>query len=111
MARVISRRAWCAAAAGLAVAVMFALSLGGGSAGAQTTPQVTAAGTINGSPIRVGTRLTATGGSLTGPTGTRRGGSGSPARPNARSWTSAYRGRCTRTATRSNPATSVATSS
>ncbi len=89
MARLISRRAWCAAAAGLAVAVMFALSLGG-SAGAQTTPQVTAAGTINGSPIRVGTRLTASGGSWSGPQGTTARWEWFACPANARSWTECF---------------------
>jgi hypothetical protein len=60
-----------AVTAGLAVVVTLVLMLGGSNAGAQTTPQVNAPGTINGSPIRVGTRLTATGGSWSGPTGTQ----------------------------------------
>ena len=54
MARVISRRAWCAAAAGLAVALAFVLVAGRVARTRRATPQVTQAGTINGSPIRVG---------------------------------------------------------
>jgi hypothetical protein len=68
---------------------MFALSLGG-SAGAQTTPQVTQAGTINGSPIRVGTRLTASGGAWTGPSGTTARWEWFACPPNARSWTECF---------------------
>ena len=89
MARVISRRAWCAVAAGLAVAVLFALSLGG-SADAQSTPQVNQAGTINGSPIRVGTRLFATGGSWSGPPGTAARWEWFACPANARSWTACF---------------------
>ena len=69
MARVISWRAWWAAGAGLSAVILLVLALGG-SAVAQSTPQVSQAGTINGSPIRVGTVLTATGGSWGGPQGT-----------------------------------------
>lgn len=89
MARVISRRAWCAVAAGLAVALALVLSLGG-SADAQSTPQVTQAGTINGSPIRVGTRLTASGGAWSGPSGTTARWEWFACPPNARSWTDCF---------------------
>ena len=66
--------------AGFAVAVALVLMLGGGDADAQSQPQVNSPGTINGSPIRVGTRLTATGGNWSGPPGTQARWSGSPAR-------------------------------
>ena len=89
MSRVISRRAWYAAAAGLAVVVLLALGLGS-SADAQSTPQVTQAGTINGTPIRVGTRLTATGGSWSGPQGTTARWEWFACPANARSWTDCF---------------------
>jgi hypothetical protein len=62
LALVMKRRALYTAAAGVAVAVALVLMLGGGDAGAQSQPTVYQAGTINGSPIRVGTRLWASGG-------------------------------------------------
>jgi hypothetical protein len=89
VARVISRRVWCAAAAGLAVMVLLVLSLGG-SADAQSTPQVNQAGTINGSPIRVGTTLTASGGSWSGPSGTTARWEWFACPANARSWTDCF---------------------
>jgi hypothetical protein len=70
VARLISRRVF-GAAAGAAVALALVLSLGGGPAGAQSQPRVTQAGTISGNPIRVGTRLTASGGSWSRPRGTQ----------------------------------------
>ena len=86
MARVISRRAWSAVAAGMAVALVFVLMLAGGEAGAQSSPVVNSPGTINGSPIRVGTRLTATGGSWGGPQGTTARWEWFACPANARSW-------------------------
>jgi hypothetical protein len=86
VARVIPRRAWSAVAAGMAVAVACVLMLGGGDAGAQTQPQVNSPGTINGSPIRVGTRLTATGGSWSGPSGTQARWEWFACPANARAW-------------------------
>jgi len=65
----MKRKTWNQAAAGLAAAVMLVLVLGGGSASAQNRPTVSEAGTINGSPIQVGTVLTASGG-RSGPQGT-----------------------------------------
>jgi hypothetical protein len=75
-----------AVTAGLAVAVALVLMLGGGNAGAQSSPVVYEAGTINGSPIRVGTRLTATGGRWSGPQGTQARWEWFSCPPNARSW-------------------------
>jgi hypothetical protein len=89
VARVIGRRAWCAAAAELAVAMALVLSPGG-SADAQSPPQVNQAGTINGSPIRVGTRLTASGGSWSGPSGTTARWEWFACPANARSWTECF---------------------
>jgi hypothetical protein len=89
VARVIRTRAWSAAAAGLAAVVMLVLSQGG-SAAAQNQPQVNQAGTINGSPIRVGTRLTASGGSWSGPSGTQARWEWFACPENARSWTDCF---------------------
>jgi hypothetical protein len=89
VARVISRRVWCAAAAGLAVVVMLVLVLGS-SADAQSAPQVNQAGTINGTPIRVGTRLTATGGNWSGPSGTTARWEWFACPANARAWTDCF---------------------
>jgi hypothetical protein len=90
VARVISRRAWSAVAAGMAVAVALVLMLTGGKAGAQTSPQVHSPGTINGSPIRVGTRLTASGGSWSGPTGTQARWEWFACPANSRAWYQCY---------------------
>ena len=76
--------------AGIAVALTFVLMLGGGDAGAQSQPQVNSPGTINGSPIRVGTRLTATGGSWSGPSGTQARWEWFACPANARSWYQCY---------------------
>ena len=90
MALRIRRRAWYAAAAGMAGALVLVLMLGSANAGAQTPPHVNSAGTINGSPIRVGTRLTATGGSWGGPTGTTARWEWFACPPNARTWTQCF---------------------
>src|SRR5690349_25157756 len=75
-------------AAGMAVAVacVLVLTLGGSDAGAQNAPVVYQAGTINGSPIRVGTRLTASGGSWGGPQGTTARWEWFACPPSARTW-------------------------
>src|SRR4051812_3156952 len=78
------------AAAGMAVALALVLMLGGGDAGAQSQPTVNQAGTINGSPIRVGTRLTASGGSWSGPQGTTARWEWFACPPNANSWTQCF---------------------
>jgi hypothetical protein len=82
----IPRRAVYAAAAGLAVAVALVLMLGSRDAGAQSSPVVYAAGTINGGPIRVGTRLTASGGRWGGPQGTTARWEWFACPANARGW-------------------------
>jgi hypothetical protein len=86
VARTISRRAWYAAAAGMAVAIVLVLMLGSRDAGAQSAPVVNSPGTINGSPIRVGTRLNASGGSWGGPQGTTARWEWFACPANARSW-------------------------
>jgi hypothetical protein len=55
----------------VAAAVALVLALGDGPADAQNRPVVYEAGRINGSPIRVGTRLWASGGRWDGPKGTQ----------------------------------------
>jgi hypothetical protein len=70
----------------VAVACVAILALGDSDAGAQNSPVVYQAGTINGSPIRVGTRLTASGGSWGGPQGTTARWEWFACPPNWRSW-------------------------
>jgi hypothetical protein len=69
--------------------MVLVLSLGG-SADAQSQPQVNQAGTINGSPIRVGTTLTATGGNWSGPSGTTARWEWFACPANARSWNECF---------------------